>query len=122
VSIDVIRLDRALALYGPEAQRARGLLQEIVEAAYDRIHKNNDVVLVTGQVQAKANQFVGALYVLSPKTEMQHLTRNQAFQLALSITKERLMITESASGSISGPFLVVLIGNCSTRLQDGAAA
>jgi hypothetical protein len=86
------------------------LLREAVQAAYDRIHENNGVVLVTGEVQGKANQFVGALYVLSPKTEMQQLTRNQAFQLALSITKARLTITESASGSISWPFLAVLIG------------
>jgi hypothetical protein len=110
VSMDIIELNRALALYGPEAQRARGLLQEMVQAAYDRIHKNKGVVRVTGQLQANANQFVGALYVLSPKTEMQQMTRNQAVQLALSITKERLMITESARGSISWPFLTVLIG------------
>lgn len=110
VSIDIIELDRTLAQYGPEAQRARGLLQEIVQAAYDRIHKNNGVIRVTGQVEANANQFVSALYVLSPKTEMQQMTRNQAFQLALSITKERLMITESARGLISWPFLTVLIG------------
>lgn len=110
ISIDIIRLDRALALYGPETQRARGLLQEMVQAAYDRAHKNNGVVQATGQVQTKANQFVDALYVLSPKTEMQQLTRKRAFQLALSITKERLMLTENVSGSISWPFLAVLIG------------
>jgi hypothetical protein len=70
LSIDVIQLDRALALYGPETQSARGLLRELMQAAYGRMQANNGVILVSGQVQAKANRFVGALYVLSPKTEI----------------------------------------------------
>lgn len=108
-SVNVVQLDRILALYGPEAQLARALLRQTVTLA-DRRMINHGVLTIPQDLQARANQFAGALRALNPQNDIQRLARNQAFDVGLSLVRTRLLIADDVSGSISWPFLAVLTG------------
>lgn len=108
-AIDVVQLDRILNVYGPDAQETRALLRQAVQAARTRMTSNGKLGM-THDMQIKADKFAIALHALSPRTDIQQYARTQAFQLALSILRTRLLMSDSAGGAISWPFLAVLIG------------
>ncbi len=113
LAVDVVQLDRILQGYGPDAQQARMVLREVIVTAHDRIWSSNGLGganLAAQDVQAGADKLAGALRALSPKTDFQQFARNQALDLGLNLAQTRVLMLETAGGSIPWPFLAVLVG------------
>jgi len=112
LAVHIVVLDRILAHYGPETTDARHLLRQIVEADVGRIWPNERVES-TGQPTQEARQRADAIYDLlaglSPKTEAQRFTQGRSLQLLSDMANTRRLLAEQAGGSLSWPFLVVLV-------------
>jgi hypothetical protein len=109
-SADIILLDRALALYGPETKEARSLLQRSVAATVERFWpaegaKPIAIALGTSSVEA----LYGKIEELSPQSDVQRALRSQAETMALDVGRTRVLLFEHLGTSIPVPFLAVLV-------------
>jgi hypothetical protein len=109
-SADIILLDRALALYGPETKEARSLLQRSVAATVEQFWpaegpKPIAITLGTSAVEA----LYGKIEELSPQSDVQRSLRSQAETMALDVGRTRVLLFEHLGTSIPLPFLVVLV-------------
>jgi len=112
LAANVVQLDQALALYGPEAGDARKLLRQAVTAAHDRIWPiddnrpaNLDPAVSRGELQ----KFYIIMENLSPTTDTQRHAQSTALQLVAGLSHMRMLMFEQVDGTISWPLLVVLI-------------
>jgi hypothetical protein len=112
LGIHLFQLDRALERFGPETADARRLLRTIVaseiqfSAALDAAGAGNRAPL---QAQAQAAELFDKVANLAPKTDGQRFMQAQALRLLSGLGDIRLLLNEQARGSISWPFLVVLV-------------
>jgi Protein of unknown function (DUF4239) len=106
LSANIILLDRLLVFYGLEAKEARDRLRDAVVAAHDRIWSPHGV---QPPDFGTSTRFVEQLQSLSPKTDTERSMRGQAMQVSENIMHTRLLMLEQLGGSISWPFLTVLI-------------
>jgi len=109
-SADIILLDRALALYGPETKEARSLLQRSVAATVEQFWpaegaKPIAIALGTSSVEA----LYGKIEELSPQSDVQRALRSQAETMALDVGRTRVPLFEHLGTSIPVPFLAVLV-------------
>jgi hypothetical protein len=109
-SADIILLDRALALYGPETKEARSLLQRSVAATVGQFWpaegaKPIAIALGTSSVEA----LYGKIEELSPQSDVQRALRSQAETMALDVGRTRVLLFEHLGTSIPVPFLAVLV-------------
>jgi hypothetical protein len=112
LSVNIVQLDRLLALYGTEAKPARDILRQIVSATYEATWTREGVRtanLDPSTVQAQAGAFYAQLQDLSPHTEAQRSVLSRAMQLAAEIQRTRLLMFEALGNSISWPFLTILV-------------
>ncbi|HUK08234.1 MAG TPA: hypothetical protein VLX09_10230 [Stellaceae bacterium] len=112
IAADVVELDRLLAHYGAEADSTRALLRQSLAAAHDAIFGANGVRaegIDPQSMRGQSDKFYDLLMALSPKTDAQRFIQGRALQLSSSIAQMRLLIFERIGGSISPPFLVLLI-------------
>lgn len=112
LGVRIIELDRLLAHYGRDTAEARNLLHEIVAAQLKQIWPNEGV----GTVNLKApltgeagEELYDDLANLSPKTEAQRIGKGRAIQLLTEMGETRRLLSEQAGGSLSWPFLVVMV-------------
>lgn len=112
IAVHLFQLDRALEHFGPDASDARNLLRQIVVAevkyatTVDGAGAMPDKPL---QAQKEAAELFDRIAGLSAKTETQRFLQGQALQLLSRLADTRLLLNEQARGSISWPFLVVLV-------------
>jgi len=112
LSVDIILLDRTLEFYGPGAQAARDGLRDVVQRTHDRIWspegvRPEDLNSMETRNSGKAN--VERLHALSPQTDMERMLQSRAIQELENISRSRLLMFEQLGGSISWPFLAVLV-------------
>jgi Protein of unknown function (DUF4239) len=112
LGVHLFQLDRTLEQFGPDARAARDLLRRIVMAEID-FSSTSDGAGVAPDKPLHAQREVMELFervtTLSPKTDAQKFMQTQALQLLAGLGNTRLLLNEQARGSISWPFLVVLV-------------
>ena len=110
MSAKIITLDRVLAHYGPEAKEIRGLLHNVVDDTIHRIWSKE-----RGGISQKSSQAVRAdvlfdkVQDLSPTNDSQRLIQSQALNILMDVGETRQLMIEQGSGTISTPFLVVMV-------------
>jgi len=102
-------LDRLLAHYGPEAANARELLRQNVMITIDRLWPHERSGHVSFDPSSKGEATYDAIQMLSPKTDSERSLQSQAENMMVTIGNTRYMMLEQSGGSISMPFLVVLV-------------
>ena len=112
LAVHLFELERTLARLGPDGDEARHLLRAIVQSDAKRIWP--DIEVPAGayqplQAQAEGEKLLDRIANLSPKTDAQRVNQMRALQLAQTIGETRLLLGEQERGSLSWPFLVVLI-------------
>lgn len=106
----VVFLDRALALYGPEATEARSELRTAVADAVRRLWSADQ----TRPAQLAPNQRAGdALYVavqrLVPQDDPQRTIKAQVTTLMVDLGELRSLLVAQSIPSISKPMLIILV-------------
>lgn len=112
LGVNLFQLDRALERFGPDARDARNLLHRIVASEIEYGSSNDDPTVATDkplQAQKEAAELFDRVANLSPKTDAQRFMQSQALRLVAGLADIRLLLSEQARGSISWPFLVVLV-------------
>lgn len=111
-SAQVLRLDQALAQFGPETQPARDKLKEGISKGYD-VFWGAGVVdhsdLTVGKPLMDARMISDYLGTLQPKTDMQKAALATAQQYASLVEQSRLLMSlQSAAGPVSWFLIAVL--------------
>jgi hypothetical protein len=112
-SAQVLRLDQALAQYGPETKPFRDQLREGIERAYAAIWGGGSVdpaLLTVAPALASAQGVSDFLATLQPKTEAQKAALATANLYASLVEQSRLLISlQIAAGPISWFLIAILI-------------
>jgi hypothetical protein len=112
-SAQVLRLDQALAQYGPEAKPMRDKLKEAMENGYEAIWGGGSVdpaLLTVGPPLASAQATSDFLATLQPKTDAQKAALATANTYASLLEQSRLLISlQIAAGPVSSFLLAILI-------------
>ena len=109
---NIIKLDRALARYGPETKEIREKLQRLLAL---RIHQewpedgSAPKKVDTPEGTRASEDIVGAIHNLSPKTETQRELQSRAQQIALDLMGAHWLILVQAVNTVPPLFLVLLI-------------
>ena len=112
LGVHLFQLDRALERFGPEASEARNLLHRIVSAEIAYASTSDGAGAATDKplrAQKDVAELFDRVVNLSPKTDAQRFMQTQALRLLAALSDTRLLLNEQARGSISWPFLVVLV-------------
>jgi hypothetical protein len=112
LSVHIYQLDRILAHFGADAVQERELLRRIVAADIARIWPPGGVAGAKHAplaAQQDAEGLFDSIAGLSPKTDLQRFGQSRAVQLLTSIGETQRLLVEQAQGSLSWPFLLVLL-------------
>jgi hypothetical protein len=112
MAADTVEMDRLLAFYGSETQEARVSLRQVVIALHDAVWLKDNVKiedLDPVRIRTQADKLAHEILNLTPKTESQRAIFAQVTQLALNLAQLRLLLFQHVGGSISPPFLILLI-------------
>jgi len=112
LSADVLELDRLLTHYGPEARDVRELLRKSVNEGVERIWPKDSATSANLQPpvgKGASDAFFDSIQNLSPQTDAQRFTKGQTLQIATGTARTRMLMYAQMGGSISLPFLIVLV-------------
>jgi len=112
LGIHLLQLDRVLARFGPDATEARNQLRRIALADIGHTWPNDGVGAPPYeplQAQREGEELFARIALLSPKTDVQRLDQSRALQLLVSLWETHRFLNEQAGGSLSWPFLMVLV-------------
>jgi len=104
LSADVTLLERVLRHYGPEAEKARGLLREAVTDTLAHISEG-----VGGATAGQSQAVYDAVLELSPKNDLQKSLQSQAQSLLQSLGQKRSLMMAQKGSSLSTTLLVVVV-------------
>lgn len=113
LSSNIVLLDNALRLYGPEANDCRAALARTVRLALAyRWPANGPVAagLNAPEITASGHEFYVAVQALRPTTDAAKSIQAQALQSAVDLGRTRLLLGVEDEGSLPAAFLIVLIG------------
>lgn len=113
LSIHVYQLDRILAHMGPDATPLRGELHRIVTSDLERIWPTEGGVKPPDGAAFREQEEIEGLFEsiakLTPKTDLERAGQSHALDLLGSIGETRHLLIAQSRGSLSWPFLVVLM-------------
>ena len=112
MTAQVILLDRVLAGFGPETDGIRAGLRQALDTVVTRIwREESSGTAKTGPFvpNTEAEALYGQIRLLAPKNDFQRFLQDQALTVSAQMAQTRLLLYAQSSGSIPGPFLVVLI-------------
>src|SRR5215469_5722675 len=112
IAAKIVELDRLLTLYGPETAESRALLRQTIVAAHDRVWLQAGVsrqAIDALNAREETNKFYEMLSSLPPKTDAQRFVLSRAFEISDEIAQTRLLLFAQGGGSISSPFLIILM-------------
>jgi len=112
LSVHIYELDRILAHMGPDAAPQREELHRIVAGDIERIWPTHGVVKAPDgapEIQEEFERLFEGVATLSPKTDLQRLGQSRGLELLGSIGETRHLLIAQSRGSLSWPFLVVLM-------------
>jgi hypothetical protein len=113
MSANVVLLDRLLMLYGPETAPVRDQLHVLIQVTHDQVWPGE--ISQRSSLDPKVSKSSAILFIelledLTPRTEAQRGMQNRALQLTETIGQTRLlMFAQRSGGSVSWPFLTVLV-------------
>ena len=109
MSAKLVLLDRILAHYGPEAQKARQLMRDGVIDMLDRMwpQERKHGAPVTPQV-GSADALYEQIEQLSPRDDAQRALKGQAVNMAMEIGRTRWLMFAQQSSPVPTPFLVIV--------------
>jgi hypothetical protein len=108
----IILLDDLLAQYGPEGTPVRNLLRQSIQPLANRIWHEEEIPagkLGHFESSTEARTFENELERLSPNNDVQRSLQSRAIQAFTEGAQTRLQLFAQAGGSISTPFLVILV-------------
>jgi hypothetical protein len=112
-SAQVLRLDQALAQYGPETKPLRDKVKDGIEKAYEAIWGGGTVdpaLLTVGAPLANAQAVSDFLATLKPATDAQKAALATANQYASMVEQSRLLMSlQIASGPVSWILIAILV-------------
>lgn len=106
LSANVIVLDRAFALYGPEANGVRAELRTAVQRMLDQIWGGKTNIDPSA---TRSERLYVKLLALKPANEQQTTIKGQAAGIAVGIAKTRWLMYAQRAAGVSIPLLVMLI-------------
>ena len=108
----LVQLNRSLQIFGADSLAARTELRRIVVADMARLWPANDAAVdttSTPQLQVELENLFRQIEDLPAVTDTQHAARAHAIQLLTDVGETRRLLDEQAAGSISEPFLLILV-------------
>jgi Protein of unknown function (DUF4239) len=104
-------LDRALEVYGPDAQNSRELLRHLVDRTVGELWPNEHTSGKNPPVVQKSNagQLYKSIDELSAQNDIQRTIKTQATGILTQLAEQRWLILEQRRSSVSKPLLVILI-------------
>jgi len=110
VSADIILLDRALAIYGPETHDARAMLQRSVAAVIEQFWPVNRArPSAIDRTASSVESIYDNIQRLVPHNEVQRSLQAQASAITFDLGRTRVLLFAQTDSSIPAPFLVVLV-------------
>jgi hypothetical protein len=111
-AVDIVRLDRVLAKYGPETHDIRDHLRSNTAASIDLLASGDPALLarMTGpEAIAKGEDFQSQVESLSPRNATQSQLQAKALQIVDEVFTARWLALLQEKASIPIPLLVVLV-------------
>ncbi len=109
LAVDIIKLDRALQRYGPEAAPIREALRRYARAKADELSDRGQdgglAIENLHQLETISDQVIG----LRPADERGHRVQTQALQIIDEMVDARWLLVERSGLAVPLPFLVLLI-------------
>ena len=109
LAVDIIRLDRALRQYGPQAENARDLLRRYAQSKAEELFDHADLTSLDLRSLAKYEVLVSQVLDLQPVDTRQRQVQGQAMKLLDSIADARWLLVEKSDTPMPTPFLMLLI-------------
>lgn len=109
---EIVQLDGLFARYGPEANDCRAQLRRMVEAELARLWRTSDAAqaaMPAPKIYTPTEDLFDTVDRLTPKSETQRSAQARALQLMTATGTTIRLLYEQAGGSLSWPFLVVLV-------------
>ncbi len=112
LSVDYYQMDRIFVGFGADASDERTLLHSIVAADIERIWTKDTSVAAKYaplSAQREAERLFEGVASLPTKTDLARFAQSRLLELLVSSAETRRLMVEQSRGSLSRPFLVVLI-------------
>ncbi|MGH8623334.1 MAG: hypothetical protein ACRET3_14465 [Burkholderiales bacterium] len=107
MSANIILLEHVMAHYGPETREARDLLRRSVARMFARMWP--ETTSRPAQLEPTVEGLYDKIQALSPQNDAQRSIKAQAIGIITELGKARWLLFERRGGSVSVPFLVVLV-------------
>lgn len=103
-------IDRAFALYGPEAAEVRAQFRQTVEDGVQRMWpKDSNQTAQVGPHAAAGNAFYSALQRLSPQNELQRSLKEQLVSQATELGQLQTLLLAQSVPSVARPLLIAVV-------------
>src|SRR5271163_2024618 len=111
-SAQIVFLDRILAHYGPETEKARGVLRTAVVSTLDALWptKRSTTMKLEATRSSGIERLVDLIQELVPKDDTQRALKAQALNTAFNVGQTRLLQFAQMNNSVPTPMLVILVG------------
>jgi hypothetical protein len=109
-SAQVVMLDRILAHYGPETEKARDMLRAAVVNSLDRMWSKKRSTTTNLEPPSRGNeQLINLIQGLAPKDDTQRALKSQALSIAFTVGQTRWLQYAQMHNSVPAPILMVLV-------------
>lgn len=111
-AVDVLKLDRILALYGPEGKEIREALHHALEKRLELAWSqkaSRAEILHAVEVARGPEGVIDGIRGLSPRNDDQRWLQSRALDLGEALLEARWVVASSLGTSVPVPFLVVLV-------------
>lgn len=112
LSVDYYQIDHILSVLGADAATERTVLHGIVADDIERIWAKDGSVAAKYpplSAQREGERLFEGIAGMPAKTDLARFGQSRALQLLTSVAETRRLLVEQSQGSLSRPFLVVLI-------------
>ncbi len=106
---EVIVLDRTLAAYGPEAQDARTLMKQVLEARVAQLWPGTGLSPSTLRTGASIEVVQRNILALQPQTDAQRWLKDTALKITQSMMEARWAGVQKLGRGIKWPFIAILV-------------
>ncbi len=110
ISVDLIRMDRLMQRYGPEADGARAKLRAYVTAKAEELFPSHgDQPRTDEATVVMLETLQDAILLLTSTDEMHCWLRSQTLMLSDNLAQTRWLLEEQAGSSIPLPFIILVV-------------
>jgi hypothetical protein len=109
LAVDIIRLDRALRQYGPDAEDVRELLRSYAQTKAEELSDEGDPSTLDPRSLTKFEALARRVLDLQPGDNHQRQAQAQALKVLDSIADARWLLIEKANTALPTSFVILLI-------------